>query len=332
MRALLSIETGGADRLVLKEVADPIPFENEVLIAVKACGVNYPDVLIIEDRYQFKPERPFAPGGEVAGVVEALGPGAKGLDIGQHVIAFCGWGGMAEKLVVPAARCIPIPDVMPFDEAAALILTYGTALHALKDRARLIAGETVLILGAAGGVGLATIELGKRMGARIVAAVSSEDKAALAREAGADATMIYPRGPFDKDGKKALAGLFKEACGKGGADVVFDPVGGDYAEAALRAIAWEGRYLVVGFPSGIPSIPLNLPLLKSCQIVGVFWGEFANRDPAGNAANNQELLDLYAKNAIRPRISMRVPLADGAEALRMLESRRATGKLVVTMS
>ena len=332
MRALLSIETGGADRLVLKEVADPIPFENEVLIAVKACGVNYPDVLIIEDRYQFKPERPFAPGGEVAGVVEALGPGAKGLDIGQHVIAFCGWGGMAEKLVVPAARCIPIPDVMPFDEAAALILTYGTALHALKDRARLIAGETVLILGAAGGVGLATIELGKRMGARIVAAVSSEDKAALAREAGADATMIYPRGPFDKDGKKALAGLFKDACGKGGADVVFDPVGGEYAEAALRAIAWEGRYLVVGFPSGIPSIPLNLPLLKSCQIVGVFWGEFANRDPAGNAANNQELLDLYAKSAIRPRISMRVPLADGAEALRMLESRRATGKLVVTMS
>ena len=332
MRALLSIETGGADRLVLKEVADPIPFENEVLIAVKACGVNYPDVLIIEDRYQFKPERPFAPGGEVAGVVEALGPGAKGLDVGQHVIAFCGWGGMAEKLVVPAARCIPIPDVMPFDEAAALILTYGTALHALKDRARLIAGETVLILGAAGGVGLATIELGKRMGARIVAAVSSEDKAALAREAGADATMIYPRGPFDKDGKKALAGLFKDACGKGGADVVFDPVGGEYAEAALRAIAWEGRYLVVGFPSGIPSIPLNLPLLKSCQIVGVFWGEFANRDPAGNAANNQELLDLYAKSAIRPRISMRVPLADGAEALRMLESRRATGKLVVTMS
>ena len=331
MRALLSIETGSADRLVIWESPAPVPGEGEVLIAVKACGVNYPDVLIIEDRYQFKPERPFAPGGEIAGVVEALGPGVTALAVGQHVIAFCGWGGMAEKLALDAGRCLPIPDAMPFDEAAALILTYGTAFHALKDRARLKSGETVLVLGAAGGVGLPAIELGKRMGARIVAAVSSEDKALIAREAGADATLIYPRGPFDKDGRKALAALFKEACGKGGADIVFDPVGGDYAEAALRAIAWEGRHLVIGFPAGIPSIPLNLPLLKSCQIVGVFWGEFANRDPSGNAANNRELLALYAQGAIKPRISMRFPLSEGAEALRVLESRRATGKLVVMM-
>jgi NADPH:quinone reductase len=332
MLALLSKQPGGPETLALETLAEPRPKPGEILLAVRACGVNYPDALIIEDRYQFKPERPFAPGSEVSGIVEALGEGVTALKVGDRVIGSCGWGGMAEKLALPAERCIPMPDVMPFDEAAAFIMTYGTSYHALKDRAQLKPGETLLVLGAAGGVGLAAVELGKAMGARVIAAVSSDEKAALARRHGADESIVYPAGPLEKGGAKALAEGFKAACGRNGADVIYDPVGGDYSEAALRAIAWEGRFLVVGFPAGIAKIPLNLPLLKSCQIVGVFWGAFAKRNPKGNEANVRELLGLYAQGAIKPVISERVPLARAGEAIAALSARKALGKIVVTIA
>lgn len=331
MKAMLSKQIGGPETLVLEELPDPKPGANEVLLAVKACGVNYPDVLIIEDRYQFKPPRPFAPGGEVAGIVEAVGANVKNVKPGDRVIGSTIAGGMAEKLVVEAERCIPMPASMPFDEASALILTYGTSIYALKDRARLRKGESLLVLGAAGGVGLSAVELGKAYGARVIAAVSSEDKLAFVKKHGADEGIVYPPGPFDKAGAKALADLFKQACGDKGADVIYDPVGGDYSEAALRSIAWEGRFLVVGFPAGIPRLPLNLTLLKSCQVVGVFWGAFARRDPKGNAANIAELMQLYAKGAIKPLISERYPLAKAGEAIAKLASRKAMGKIVVTM-
>jgi NADPH2:quinone reductase len=227
MKAMLSREPGGPETLTLAEVPDPVPGPGEVLIRVKACGVNYPDLLVIQDKYQFKPPRPFAPGGEVSGVVEAIGPEVTALKPGDRVIGSAGSGGMAEKLVLPAGRCTPIPDAMPYDEAAAFILTYGTSYHALKQRAALRPGETLLVLGAAGGVGIAAVELGRAMGARVVAAVSSEEKLAFARSCGAETGVVYPAGPFDKDGSKALAGLFKGACGEHGADVIYDPVGGD---------------------------------------------------------------------------------------------------------
>jgi NADPH2:quinone reductase len=331
MKAMLSKQAGGPESLVLEEVPDPKPGPGEVLVAVKACGVNYPDVLIIEDRYQFKPPRPFAPGGEVAGVVEAVGAGVTSPKPGDRVIGSTIAGGMAEKLVVEAVRCTPMPAAMPFDEASALILTYGTSIHALKDRARLKAGETLLVLGAAGGVGLSAVELGKAYGARVIAAVSSQEKLDFAKKHGADDGVVYPQGPFDKAGARALADLFKGACGEKGADVIYDPVGGDYSEAALRAIGWEGRFLVVGFPAGIARLPLNLTLLKSCQVVGVFWGGFARRDPEANAANIRELMQLYGAGKIRPMISERYPLANAGEAIARLASRKAMGKIVVTM-
>jgi NADPH:quinone reductase len=331
MKAMLSKGIGGPDTLVLEELPDPVPAAGEVVIAVKACGVNYPDLLIIEDRYQYKPPRPFSPGGEVAGIVEAVGSGVSGLKVGDRVIGSSMWGGMAEKLALKAERCIPVPDSMPMDEAAALILTYGTSIYALKDRARLQKGETLLVLGAAGGVGLSAVELGKAMGARVIAAASSAEKVALARKHGASDGVVYPAGPFDKAGSKALADLFKQACGERGANVIYDPVGGDYSEAALRAIAWEGRFLVVGFPAGIARLPLNLTLLKSCQVVGVFWGEFTRRDPAGNAANIRALMQYYADGAIRPLVSERYPLAQAGAAIAKLGARQAMGKIVVTM-
>jgi NADPH:quinone reductase len=331
MRAMLSQRVGGPDTLVLEELPDPKPGAGEALLAVKACGVNYPDLLIIEDRYQFKPPRPFAPGGEVAGVIEAVGPGVSQIKPGDRVIGSVISGGMADKLVLKADECIVMPDAMPFDEASALVLTYGTSIYALKDRAQLKAGETLLVLGAAGGVGVSALELGKAFGARVIAAVSSEDKLAFAKKHGADDGVVYPRGPFDKKGARALADIFKKACGDQGADVIYDPVGGDYSEAALRAIAWEGRHLVVGFPAGIPRLPLNLTLLKSCQVVGVFWGAFARRDPQANAINIAELMRLYAKGAIKPVVSERYPLARAGEAITKLGARQAMGKIVVMM-
>jgi NADPH2:quinone reductase len=331
MKAMLSTRAGGPETLALTELPDPEPAPGEVVIGVKSCGVNYPDSLIIEDRYQFKPARPFAPGGEVAGVVEAVGSGVTAYTPGDRVIGSLVWGGMAEKVALPATRCTPMPAAMPFDEASALVLTYGTSIHAVKDRARLKAGETMLVLGAAGGVGLSAVELGKAFGARVIAAASSQEKLDLAKRHGADAGVVYPVGPFDKDGTRALADLFKGACGEKGADVICDPVGGEYSEAALRAIAWEGRFLVVGFPAGIPRLPLNLTLLKGCQVVGVFWGSFAQRDPKANAANIAELMQLYSKGAIKPLVSERYPLARAGAAIARLSGRQAMGKIVVTM-
>jgi NADPH2:quinone reductase len=332
MKAVLSKVPGGTETLVLEDIADPAPGAGEVVLDIRACGVNYPDSLIIRDLYQFKPERPFSPGGEVSGIVSAVGDGVTALKEGDRVIGSVGWGGMAEKVKVDARRCIPIPDAMPFDHAAAFIMTYGTSYYGLKQRGQLAGGETLLVLGAAGGVGLAAVELGKIMGARVIAAVSSEDKLALAKAHGADDGVIYPAGPFDKDGEKALRDLFKTACGEGGANVIYDPVGGAYTEASLRAIAWEGRLLVIGFPAGIPKLPLNLTLLKSCQVVGVFWGEWVRRFPQENAENVRELLTFYTQGKIKPTVSEAFPLERAGEAIDWLAGRKAMGKVVVTMA
>jgi NADPH2:quinone reductase len=331
VRALLSTAPGGPETLRLEEVADPAAGPGQLLVRVKACAINYPDVLIIEDKYQFKPPRPFAPGGEIAGIVEAVGEGVSGWREGDRLIAMVGHGGLAEKVAVNAATALPLPEGRSFEEGSALILTYATSIHALLDRGRLKAGQTLLVLGAAGGVGLAAVELGKAYGARVVAAASSEEKAQAARAAGADSAIVYPRGPFDKDGAKALSQLFKDAVGPAGADVVYDPVGGAYAEAALRAIGWEGRYLVVGFPAGIPKLPLNLTLLKSCDVCGVFWGAFAARDPAANAAHIRTLFELWDEGKIAPKVSRTWPLAQAAEAIAWMAARKAVGKLVVTV-
>jgi NADPH2:quinone reductase len=331
MKALLSKAVGGPETLVLEDMPSPSPRPNQAVIQVKACGVNYPDVLIIEDQYQFKPARPFAPGGEVSGVVKSIGDAVTNVKVGDRVLGNTGWGGMAQELALEASRLVPMPDGMPFDEAAAFIMTYGTSYYALKDRGHMKPGQTLLVLGAAGGVGLAAVELGKAMGARVIAAASSDEKVALAKEHGADEGVVYPPGPFDKEGQRALANLFKDALGPAGADLVYDGVGGDYAEAALRSMAWEGRFLVIGFPAGIPRIPLNLTLLKGCDIVGVFWGTAVTKDPAAHQRNVKELFELYAKGKIKPFVSERFPLARAGEAISHLASRKAMGKVVVTM-
>ena len=329
MKALLSKQPGGPETLVLEDIPDPVPGAGEVRIAVRACGVNFPDMLIIQDLYQYKPPRPFAPGAEVAGVVDAVGEGVTRVRAGDRVMMSPARGGMAQKTVGLASNCWKIPDTMPFDEAAALLMTYGTSQHALKDRAQLRYGETLLVLGAAGGVGLAAVELGKTMGARVVAAASSAEKLALARSHGADEGVQYPAGPLDKTQARALTDRFKAACGAAGAQVIYDGVGGDYTEAALRAIGWQGRHLVVGFTAGIPKLPLNLALLKSCQIIGVFWGEFTTRYPAQHAANVEALMGLYRDGHIKPAVTERFALARGGEAIARLGSREARGKIVV---
>ena len=331
MRALLSEAPGGPETLKLTELPDPVAGPGQLLVAVNACAINYPDVLIIEDKYQFKPPRPFAPGGEIAGVVEAVGEGVSGWAPGDRVIAMLGHGGLAEKVLVGAATALKLPEGRSFAEGSALILTYATTIHALLDRGKLKEGETLLVLGAAGGVGLAAVELGKAYGARVIAAASSEEKAEAAKAAGADSAIVYPRGPFDKDGAKALSQQFKDAVGPGGADIVYDPVGGDYTEAAVRALAWEGRLLVVGFPAGIPKLPLNLTLLKSCDVCGVFWGAFAARDPTANAAHIETLFRLWREGRIAPKVSRTWPLAEGGEAIAHMAARKAVGKLVVTI-
>lgn len=332
MKALLSREPGGPETLELADAPDPVTAAGQVVVAVKACAINYPDVLIIEDKYQFKPQRPFAPGGEIAGVVESVGQGVEGWQAGDRVIGMTGHGGLAEKVAIDPARIYRLPEGRSFAAGASLILTYGTTIHALLDRGRLKSGHTLLVLGAAGGVGLAAVELGKAFGARVVAAVSSEEKAVAAKQAGADETIVYARAPFDKDQSKALADQFKVAGGKAGYDVIYDPVGGDYAEPALRAIGWEGRYLVVGFPAGIPKLPLNLTLLKSCDVCGVFWGAFAARDPQANAAHMDHLFQLWAEGRIAPRVTETFPLARGGDAIAKMAARAAIGKLVVEMN
>jgi NADPH2:quinone reductase len=329
MKALLSKSVGGPDTLVLEDMPSPSARPGWAVVSVKAVGVNFPDVLIIEDKYQFKPARPFAPGSEISGVVKEVGEGVTHVKVGDRVLGNTGWGGMAEELALEAHRLIPIPDAMPFDEAAAFIMTYGTSYYGLKDRGFLKPGQTLLVLGAAGGVGLAAVELGAAMGARVVAAASSQEKVDLAIGRGAESGVVYPPGPFDRDGQKALAEQFKAACGPEGAHVVYDGVGGDYAEAAIRTMAWEGRFLVVGFPAGIPRIPLNLALLKSCDICGVFWGAAVSRDPKAHQQNVADLMALYEAGKIRPHVSEHFPLARAAEAISHLASRKALGKVVV---
>jgi len=330
MRALLSKAAGGPESLRLEDVAPLTAGPGQAVVAVKACGVNFPDVLIIEDKYQVKPERPFAPGGEVAGIVASVGAGVTRVKPGDRVLGHTTFGGMAEEVVVDAARLIKFPQAMPFDEAAAFILTYGTAHHALRRRGRLKPGETLLVLGAAGGVGLAAVELGKAIGATVVAACSTQEKVDFARGAGADSGVVYPAGRLDRTAQRELSEAFKAACGPEGPDVIYDAIGGDYAEPAFRSIAWEGRYLVVGFAAGdIPRLPLNLPLLKGAEIAGVFWGAWTERDPQAHAESVRDLLDFYAKGQIRPRISERFPLAQGAQAITRLAERKALGKVVV---
>ena len=332
MKALLSTEPGGPDTLRLSDLPDPSAGPGELLVRVRAAAINYPDVLIIEDKYQMRPPRPFAPGGEIAGEVETVGGEVEGWKVGDRLIAVPGFGGLAEKIVIPAKSAIPLPASRSFVDGAALLLTYATSIHALYDRGKLASGQTLLVLGAAGGVGLAAVELGKARGARVIAAVSSDEKAQAARDAGADEAIVYPRGPFDKEASKALAEQFKAAVGPAGADVIYDPVGGDYAEPALRSIAWEGRYLVVGFPAGIPRLPLNLTLLKSCDVCGVFWGAFAARDPQANAAHVETLFRLWDEGAIGPRVSATYPLERGGEAIAALAARNVIGKVVVTIN
>jgi len=332
MKAMLSHEPGGPETLKLTEVDTPEPGAKQVRIRIRAAGLNFPDTLIIKDMYQMKPPRPFAPGGEVAGEIEAVGEEVTGLSVGDRVLAMSGFGGFATHLCIDAGRVMKIPDAMPFDEAACLVLTYGTSHHALKNRAEIKPGESLLILGAAGGVGAAAIELGKAAGARVIAAVSSEDKAQFCRDLGADETLIYARDMDSREAQKAFSEQIKALSGGDGVDVVYDAVGGAYAEPAVRALAWKGRFLVVGFPAGIPKLPLNLTLLKGCQVVGVFWGAHTLREPDMHAENMADLFRMYASGQIKPRISARFPLEQAADALKMLEERMATGKIVLDVS
>ncbi|APZ50844.1 NADPH:quinone oxidoreductase family protein [Salipiger abyssi] len=329
MKILLSDAPGGPETLRLQERPTPEPGPGEVRIAVRYVGINYPDTLIIRDLYQYRPERPFAPGAELAGVVEALGPDVQDLAVGDRVAALPMWGALAEQICLPAESCHRIPDMVGDAEAAALQMTYGTALYALEERGALREGESVLVLGAGGGVGLAAVELASSLGARVIAAASDADKLAAARERGADTGVLYPRGPLDRDGQKALSTRFRETLGTEGADIVVDTVGGDYTEPALRCTGWDGRFLIVGFPAGIAKIPANLPLLKSCDIRGVFWGAAIERDPEANRHAMARLFSLCGDGRISPRIHATYDLAEAGSAIEALNGRGVVGKVLV---
>jgi NADPH2:quinone reductase len=322
MRAVLCKAYGPPESLVIEDVESPVPGPGEVVISVKASGVNFPDVLIIQNKYQVKPPLPFSPGSEVAGIIKAVGENVTQVKPGDAVFAFTVYGGFAEEVKTDAKRLLPIPAGMTFATAAAFGLTYATSDHALRDRGELKAGETLLVLGAAGGVGLAAVEIGKALGARVVACASSDDKLAVCREHGADETINYAT--------EDLRERIKAITGGKGADVIYDPVGGSYTEPALRSIAWRGRLLVVGFAAGdIPKIPLNLTLLKGCAIVGVFWGEFTRREPERFAQEMRQLGQWYAEGRIRPHISATYPLDRAADALNDMAQRRVVGKVVL---
>jgi NADPH:quinone reductase len=330
MKAALCTHYGPPEELVLKEVPDLVPSKGQVVVSVKACGINFPDVLMIQDKYQFRPALPFSPGGEIAGIVKSVGEGVTSPKPGDKVIVSTGSGGLAEEALADAARCIPMPDNLDFDVASSFFVTYGTSWHALKDRAHLKAGESLVVLGAAGGVGLSAVELGHAMGARVIAAASSQEKVDLAKKHGADDGFVYPSGALSRDQQKALSEDIKRLTGGKGADVLYDPVGGDYAEPALRAMNWEGRYLVIGFAAGeIPKVPLNLTLLKGCDIVGVFWGASMARDPKKGLASLMEITNWIAEGKLKPYVSERIPLARAGEAIRLLMDRKAQGKVVV---
>ena len=324
MKAALCKSLDGPAGLVIEDIAVPQPGPGEALIAVKAAALNYFDTLITRGKYQAKPQLPFSPSAEVAGVVEALGPGVGGVQVGDRVMAYLGWGGAREKVIAKTEALVAIPDGVSDAVAAGVSVTYGTAIHGLKDRAHLRAGETVAVLGAAGGAGLAAVEIAKLMGARVIAVASSPEKLAVTREHGADEAVDY--GAYDlKEGLRSLTG------GRG-VDVVYDCVGGDSSEAALRATGWQGRFLVVGFASGdIAKIPLNLLLLKGCEAIGVFWGEAVKRDPAGHRANMRQVLDWVAAGRLNPRIHATYPLAEIGAALGVIDRREAVGKVVLTL-
>jgi len=329
LKALLSRQAGGPETLTLEDVADPVPGPGQVLIAMRACGLNFPDALLIRDLYQLRPPRPFSPGGEVAGIVLDVGRDVTHVRAGDRVLAMPGWGGLATRVVADAAMCVKIPDAMSFEHGATLLVTYGTVHYGLSRRARIRAGESLLVLGAGGGIGLAAVELGRACGAKVIAAASTQAKVDVAMSRGATAGFVYPTGEAANDGRQ-LAQLFKAHCGAQGVDVVCDPVGGAYAEPALRSMAWGGRYLVIGFAAGeIPRIPLNLPLLKGCDIQGVLYGAHAQRDPAAAVVEIQELMTLYLAGSIRPHVSARFPLSQGGDAIAAIASRQALGKLVV---
>lgn len=322
MKAVVCRQWGPPESLVVEEVASPVPAAGEVRIDVHAAGVNFPDSLIIQKKYQVQPELPFTPGAEVAGVIGAVGEGVTRWKAGDRVIANAPWGGYAEQLVVDAQRVVPMPEGMDFATASAYVLAYGTSLFALKDRAKLTQGETLLVLGAAGGVGIAAVEIGKSMGAHVIACASSEEKLALCREHGADATIDYAR----ENLRERIAAL----TGGKGPDVIYDPVGGELTELAFRSVAWEGRHLVIGFASGeIPKMPLNLPLLKTASLVGAFWGAFIQRDPKRTHEHMKELFALYSTGKVRPPVTHRYSLQEAGKALRDVMERRVKGKVVI---
>jgi NADPH:quinone reductase len=330
MKAALCTHYGPPEEMVVRDVPSPKAGKGQAVITVKACGVNFPDVLMIQDKYQFKPALPFSPGGEVAGLVKEIGDGVTAVKVGDKVIVSTGSGGFAEEVLADASRCVPMPESLDFAVASSFFVTYGTSYHALHDRAHLKAGEWLVVLGAAGGVGLSAVELGKAMGAKVVAAASTEEKVALAKKHGADAGFVYPSGPLSKDQQKALSEDIKRLTDGKGADVLYDPVGGDYAEPALRAMNWEGRYLVIGFAAGdIPRVPLNLTLLKGCDIVGVFWGASMARDPKKGLDSLKQITNWIAEGKLKPHVSAKIPLARAGEAIRMLMDRKAQGKVVV---
>lgn len=324
MKAVVCVEHGMPEKLVVKDIAMPEPGRGQVRVKVEAAGVNFPDTLIIQNLYQFKPALPFVPGGEAAGIVDAVGEGVEDLKTGDRVVAMTGNGCFAAYVVANRAQVVPIPGDMPSDVAAGFTMTYGTSHHALKQRARLQPGETMLVLGAAGGVGLTAVELGKLMGAKVIAAASSDEKLALTREYGADETINYAT--------EDLKARVKELTGGRGVDVVYDPVGDRFAEPAFRGIAWNGRYLVVGFAGGaIPSLPLNLALIKGASLVGVFWGAFTQAEPALHRENMAELLAWYNAGKLKPHVSRRFSLDEGPQAIRWMMDRKATGKVVLTV-
>jgi len=324
MRAILCKEYGPADKLVIKEVDSPEAKGSGVKVRVRAAGLNFPDTLIIEGKYQIKPPMPFSPGGEMAGEVIAVGEKVTRFKPGDRVMGLTGYGAFAEEVVVAESNLLPVPPAMSDEEAAAFTMVYGTSYHALKQRAALKAGETLLVLGASGGVGLSAVELGKVMGAHVIAAASSDEKLAVAKEAGADELVNYSEQPL-KDAVKKLA--------RNGVDVIYDPVGGEFTEQALRCMGWEGRHLIVGFAAGdIPRIPANLPLLKGCSVVGVFWGSFTMKDPAASAENMKELLAMYGEGQLHPRISEVYPFESFVEAMSALTGRRAKGKVVLKVA
>ncbi|MGE8386193.1 MAG: NADPH:quinone oxidoreductase family protein [Pseudomonas putida] len=324
MKAVLCKTLGPARDLVLEDVASPLPKKNEILLDVQAAGVNFPDTLIIEGKYQFQPPLPFSPGGEAAGVVAAVGEKAGAFKVGDRVMALTGWGAFAEQVAVPFYNVMPIPASMDYTTAAAFGMTYGTSMHALRQRGHLQAGETLLVLGASGGVGLAAVEIGKAMGARVIAAASSAEKLAVAKAAGADELIDYSQGSLREEIKRLTGGQ--------GVDVIYDPVGGELFEQAVRGLAWNGRLLVVGFASGsIPQLATNLVLLKGAAVLGVFWGAFAQRQPEDNAANFKQLFAWHAEGKLKPLVSQTYPLAEAGSAIEKLGQRQAVGKLVVLM-